>query len=64
MFYALFVRGYYFVQYGLYQSAFPTYSFKRLVFCLSVLCTFCLFCFQLNVIIYVKLVIVISYSLL
>ena len=32
------------------KSAFSTYSFKKLVFPLSVFHLFCLFCFELNVI--------------
>ena len=33
----------------LYKSAFPTYYFENLVFCLSALCIFSLFCFELDV---------------
>ena len=39
----------------LYKSAFPTYSFKNLVFDLSVFCIFCLLCFEFGVIISKKL---------
>ena len=49
-FHAVFVRGYYFVQYELYKSAFLIYSLQNLVFCLSVFCIFCQFCFELDVI--------------
>ena len=35
---------------NLFESAFPTYSFKNLAFPLSVFCIFCLFCYELNVV--------------
>ena len=48
MFYALFVRGHYFVHKDLSESALSTYSFKNLVFHLCIFCVFCLFYFELN----------------
>ena len=49
-FYALFVRGNYFVRYELYKSAFLIYSLRNLAFCLSLFCIFCQFCFEFDVI--------------
>ena len=50
VFYALFVRGHYSVYYDLCWSGFSAYSFKKLVFRLSVFWVFCQFCFEYDVI--------------
>ena len=45
-----FVRGHFFVKYGLDKSAFSTYSFKKSGSCLLVFYVFHLFCFEFHVI--------------
>ena len=49
VFNTLFVRDHYFVHKDVYKSAFPKYSFTKLVFSLSVFCVFCL-CLEFEVI--------------
>ena len=44
------MRGHILFNAAIYKSAYPTYSYKNIVFHLSMFCIFCLFYFELEVI--------------